>query len=47
MLPKVSYAHKNEPEGIRFVQYSDDPLPEWAINIVYENEEEDLTEEEN
>ena len=48
MKHKVSYAHESEPEGIRFIQYTDDHLPPWAVNVVYEEDEEkDLTKEES
>lgn len=29
----VSYAHKDDPTGVRFVQRSEDPLPVWAVDI--------------
>jgi hypothetical protein len=29
----VTYAHKRDPMGIRFRQFSKDKLPKWAVNI--------------
>ena len=34
----ITYAHKNDPTGPRFKQYSKDPLPEWACEVQVEDE---------
>lgn len=36
----VSYGHRENPTAVeRFVQYEDDPLPEWAVDVrPYEEE---------
>lgn len=31
--PMVHYAHKQDPNGIRFRQYAKDPLPQWAVDV--------------
>lgn len=38
----ISYAHKDDPEGIRFIQLEEVEIPEWAINIVREEEIEEV-----
>jgi|TARA_B110000908_G_scaffold105552_1_gene124331 aspartyl/asparaginyl beta-hydroxylase (cupin superfamily) len=33
----VSYAHKNNTDntrGVRFAQYKEDPLPQWAVDVL-------------
>jgi hypothetical protein len=30
----ISYAHKDDPKGFRFVQRSEDQIPSWAVDIV-------------
>jgi hypothetical protein len=29
----ISYAHRDEPNGVRFWQYKKDSVPVWAIDI--------------
>lgn len=29
----ITYAHKDDPNGIRFRQYLTDKIPDWAVNI--------------
>lgn len=31
--PTLTYAHQQDPKGIRFRQYAKDPLPPWAVDV--------------
>ncbi len=31
--PMVHYAHKSDPNGIRFRQFANDKLPPWAVDV--------------
>ena len=33
MEEMISYAHKDEPDGVRFCQYAKDKLPPWAVDV--------------
>jgi hypothetical protein len=32
--PTVHYAHKQDPNGVRFRQYAKDLLPQWAVEFI-------------
>ena len=39
----VSYAHRDEPQGVRFVQYKKDPIPVWAVDVQNHTEQDPLS----
>ena len=38
----IWYAHKDDPDGVRFIDYTDSDIPEWAVDVkpYVENEDE-------
>lgn len=42
MIKIISYAHKDDPQGIRFIQPADREPPDWAVDIVYDEVDENL-----
>lgn len=35
---ELSYAHQQDPKGFRFRQYAKDPLPPWAVDILFDSQ---------